>query len=242
MDSIAPLFAGLTGLDYVVIALVGLFAISGLMRGFTQEALSLSGWIAAILVVRFLHEPATAWATPKTGGEASAAILSFIILFFGTIIAGRAIASAAGGFARRSAIGPLDRLLGGGFGAVKGVILASAGFLLLGFATSVFSDTRSAPAWMATSRSTPLLRLTSAIMVGWVKEADLNAPEFPDMPILPGMPPEASPRERLRDERDLPPGHPAENQTTHGGYAPADREALDALLDKAAQAGEEVRI
>lgn len=254
MDALFP--AGLSGFDYAVILLVGLLTLLGLMRGFTHEALSLAGWIAAIVVVRFFHEPATMWAAPRTGGEASAAILMFLLLFFGTVLTARAIATAAGGMAKRSVVGPFDRLLGGGFGALKGVILASIIFLLVGFATSVFNADRSAPRWMAESRTTPLLMLASGLMVGWVKEADLampdmpGMPQMPDMPLLPGLPrppgdmaPGDLPPGHPSLEEAFPPGHPmrggAEGQ---GGYSAQDRQALDALLDEAAKAGEEVEI
>ena len=102
----------LNGFDWVVVSLVGILALFGLVRGFTQEALSLAAWVGAAIVVRFFHKPATMWLAPHVGGESWGAIIAFIGLFFGTVFVARMIAGAAGGYARRSGLGPLDRLLG----------------------------------------------------------------------------------------------------------------------------------
>lgn len=243
--------SGLTGFDYVVIVLVGLLALMGVMRGFTHEALSLAGWVAAILVVRFFHEPATIWAAGFTGGKATAAILAFVVLFFGTVLFARLLATAAGGLAKRSPIGPLDRVLGGGFGAVKGVILSAVLFLLVGFGTGVFSNDRVPPEWLRESRARPLLQITADVMVGWVAELNEGRLGLPGMPAIPGLPP------GLDGRQGLPPGHPmvpdgfdprralppgVGGRIERGGYTAAEREALDRLLDEAASQGEEVAI
>lgn len=204
----------LTGFDYVVLTLIGLLALMGFVRGLTYEALSLCAWIAGAIVVRFFHEPATMWLAPRTGGEASGAIIAFLLLFFGTVIIGRIIAGAVGGAARRSSLGAMDRVLGLGFGAVKGVILASILFLLVQFGTGLFDSQRRMPAWLMEARVTPLLQMSASAMVGWVR--DLND----------GM--EMAPTARPRNTP--PPDAPADTGSEHG-YSDEDRKALDKLLD-----------
>ncbi len=221
-----PDLAAFTGFDYVVLTLILLFAIGGLMRGFTQEAFSLAGWIAAAVVVRFFHEDATAWLAPRTGGEASGAIIAFLLLFFGTLILGRILATTVGGATRRSAIGPIDRVLGLGFGAVKGVILASALFLLTQFGTGLFDPERSPPQWLTESRSAPLLGLSADAMVGWVHELQKADGKI----AIPGLP-EGHP---MVEPDALPPGFDPRTLPSQerGGYSAEDREALDKLLEK----------
>lgn len=235
-----------TAFDWVVVALVGLMAIGGLVRGFTHEAISLAGWILAIVVVRLFHEQATNWLMPKTGGEATAAIIAFVALFFGTAFLARLAAGAAGGFARRSLLGPMDRILGLGFGALKGVILASAMFLLTQFATGLFDAEQEPPEWLTQSRSAPLLSLSANAMVGWVKELDAKTDSGVGIGLPPGIgiPPGVDPR------GELPPGHPdiAEpgylppGAIPQGSYSPEDRDALDKLLEEGAKSGEQVSI
>lgn len=226
---------GFTGFDWVVVSLVGLLGIAGLMRGFTQEALSLAGWIIAIVVVRMFHQDATLWLAPRVGGDASGAIIAFLLLFFGTVFAGRLIAGAAGGFAKRSLLGPMDRLLGLGFGALKGLILSSVLFLLAQFATGLFDPDQQLPDWLVESRTAPILSLSADAMVGWVKELQDDKAggfELPEgMTLPPGV---------------LPPGHPPLEDPAAGGpdegYSAEDRRALDELLEEGAKNGEQVEI
>lgn len=231
-----------TGFDWVVISLVGLLGVAGLLRGFTQEALSLAGWIGAIVVVRLFHQDVTLWLAPRVGGDAAGAIVGFLLLFFGTVIAARLIAGAAGGFAKRSALGPMDRVLGLGFGAVKGVILASVLFVLAEFGTGTFDPDRQSPAWLMNSRSAPILKLAANTMVGWVRELqDEKAGGF-GLPEGMTLPPGVFP------PGQLPPGHPpmpedpAAGAPDESGYSPQDRRALDQLLEEGAKNGEQVEI
>lgn len=244
------IFSTFTAFDWVVVALVGFLALGGLMRGFTHEAMSLAGWILAIVVVRLFHEQATNWLVPRTGGEPTAAIVAFIGLFFGTAFLARLAAGAAGGFAKRSLLGPMDRLLGLGFGALKGLILASALFLLTQFATGLFDVEQKPPEWLTESRSAPLLSLSANAMVGWVKEFDAKAEASAGLGLPPGMaiPPGVLPPGAV-PPRALPPGHPEvppsylpPGAVPPGSYSPEDRQALDKLLDEGAKSGEQVSI
>ena len=55
-------------------------------------------------------------------------------------------------------LGPFDRLLGGGFGALKGLLGATLFFLLANLATDmVYGPQADRPQWMTKSRTYPLL-------------------------------------------------------------------------------------
>ena len=228
-----------TGFDWVVVSLVGLLAIVGLLRGFTQEALSLAGWILGIVAVRMFHQQVTLWLAPKVGGEASGAIIAFLLLFFGTVIVAKLIAGAAGGFAKRSVLGPMDRLLGLGFGALKGLILGSVMFLLAQFSTGLFDPDQQLPEWLMDSKTAPLLGLSADAMVGWVHELQDEKAENRSFELPPGLvPPPGA----------LPPGHPelepgfASPEEPEEGYSREDRRALDELLNEGAKSGDQVEI
>ena len=239
-----------TAFDWVVVALVGFLALGGLMRGFTYEAMSLAGWILAIIAVRLFHEQATNWLLPKTGSEATAAIIAFVALFFGTAFLARLAAGAAGGFAKRSLLGPMDRILGLGFGALKGLILASAMFLLTQFATGLFDADAEPPEWLTHSRSAPLLSLSANAMVGWVKDFDAASDASAGLGLPPGIIPPGMSPPGAKPRGELPPGHPDVEQPAYlppgaipqGSYSPEDRDALDKLLDEGAKSGEQVSI
>jgi membrane protein required for colicin V production len=228
-----------TGFDWVVVSLVGLLALAGLLRGFTQEALSLAGWILGIVAVRMFHQPVTFWLAPKAGGEASGAIIAFLLLFFGTVIVARLIAGAAGGLARRSVLGPMDRLLGVGLGVLKGLILGSVMFLLAQFSTGLFDPDQRLPDWLMESRTAPLLGLSADAMVGWVHELQDDKARSRGFELPPGLvpPPGALPPDHPEIDPEF--GAPAEPEY---GYSREDRRALDELLNEGAKSGEQVDI
>jgi membrane protein required for colicin V production len=80
------------------------------------------------------------------------------------------IARRLGNTARRSVIGPVDRVLGGGFGMLKGLIGATLFFLLANLATDlVYGPEAERPEWMTSSRTFPLLNASGRAIVDWVE-------------------------------------------------------------------------
>ena len=115
----------LTALDIIVLLLVGGGMVFGFMRGFVCEVLSLLAWVAAIVALKFLHAPLTAMLLEPIGTWPGAAVLAFAAIFGIVFIGGKFIARRIGNATKRSVVGPVDRVLGGGFGALKGLIGAS---------------------------------------------------------------------------------------------------------------------
>lgn len=159
----------MTGLDIAVLALLGIAAILGAVRGFVQETLSLIAWVLAVLAVKFFHTPLTLVLEGPVGTAAGAAVAGFLLLFGGTFLLGRLLAGALGKRTRQSVLGPVDRVLGLGFGALKGLLAATLAFL----AVTVVDDLigggpRNRPLWLRDSRTYPLLNATSRAMVDWL--------------------------------------------------------------------------
>lgn len=163
--------AALTGLDILVLLIVGAAAIFGFLRGFVSEVMSLAAWVLAILAVKFAHQPVAAALVGPVGTDTGASVLAFALIFGVTFIGARMIGGRLGTASRRSLLGPIDRLLGFGFGAVKGLVAASLAFL---FASLMFDTLHGAakprPGWMTASRTYPLLRASSAALVDFVQK------------------------------------------------------------------------
>ncbi len=160
---------GLTALDIVVILLVGGGAVLGLMRGFVTEVLSLFAWGAIVIAVRLFHGPVTVILAGIVGTTAGAAVLAFAIVAGATYFAGRLVANAVGSRTRTSILGPIDRALGFGFGALKGIIFASLLFLLIVLVTdTIGGGPARRPTWITTSRTYPVLTFTSAGIADFV--------------------------------------------------------------------------
>jgi membrane protein required for colicin V production len=169
----------LTALDIVVLLAVAGSAILGILRGFVTEVLSLFAWIAIVAVLKLFHVPLAAMLTPVIGTVSGAAVAAFALIAGVTYIGGRLVANAIGKRTRTSILGPVDRALGFGFGALKGLILASLAFLL----TTLVLDTMRGgpshrPSWMTTSRTYPLLNATSASIADFVDRRRRGLPVF----------------------------------------------------------------
>ena len=161
----------MTALDIFVILVVGGAALVGFVRGFAHEVLALFAWIVAIVALKLFHEPLGARLVDSVGTEAGAAVLAFALLFVPTYIAVKLFAKAVGGRTRRSVLGPVDRILGGGFGRVKGLLGATLFFLLANLATDmVYGGNAARPQWMTRSQTYPLLNASGRAVVDWVEE------------------------------------------------------------------------
>ncbi len=169
----------LTALDIIVLIAVGGAAVLGLWRGFVTEVLSLMAWIFVVFALKVAHAPLTELLVGGVGTASGAAVLAFAILAGGTYFGGRMVANAVGRRTRTSVLGPIDRGLGFGFGALKGLVLASLGFLLV---VLVYDTLGGGPAgrpqWMVTSQTYPLLNSTSASIADLVDRRRRGEPLF----------------------------------------------------------------
>ena len=152
----------LTALDIIVLILVGGGAVLGFSRGLVQEVTTLLAWVAAIAAVRFFHPVVTDFATPWVGTAGGAAVLAFALLFGGVFLLVKWSARAMGRRSRASLVGGFDRGLGAGFGAVKGLMIAAIGFLVVTLLYDMGYGAVQRPAWMTDSRTYPALSATSA--------------------------------------------------------------------------------
>src|SRR6185503_8149315 len=118
----------MTVFDIIALFIVGVAAVGGFMRGFVQEVLSLAAWILAVFAIRYLHTDLTGFIDTYIGTTTTAALLAFALLLLIPYAAMKLIAAKLGQASRNSIIGPIDRVLGFGFGTVKGVIIVVIAF------------------------------------------------------------------------------------------------------------------
>ena len=154
----------LTALDILVLTLVGGSAVLGFMRGLVQEVTTLLAWILAILAVRFFHPMVTDLLSGWVSAPGGAAMLAFVILFGGVFGLAKWGSRAMGQRSRASIVGGFDRGLGAGFGAVKGLIVATIGFMIATLLYDIGYGNAQRPAWLTDSRSYPALSATSQAM------------------------------------------------------------------------------
>jgi membrane protein required for colicin V production len=170
---------GLSGLDIAVLLGVGAAAALGWWRGFVTEVLSLLAWVLVIFALKALHTPVTSMLTAIVGTSSGAAILAFALIAGIAYFGGRMLARAMGKRTKQSILGPLDRAMGFGFGALKGLILASLAFLLLVLVyDTIDGGPKLRPAWLTKSRTYPLLNATSAFIADFVAKRRKGQPMF----------------------------------------------------------------
>jgi len=162
----------MTALDvFVFLLLIGGGAI-GFVRGFVHEVISLLAWVVAIAMLKLFHSQL--WSGIESSfktSSAAAAVLAFALLFVPSFLIVKLLARSLGGRTRRHAVlGPFDRALGGGFGALKGLLGATLFFLLANLATDMVSGPQAErPQWMTRSRTYPLLNASGRGIVDWVQ-------------------------------------------------------------------------
>ncbi|RPF70281.1 CvpA family protein [Aurantiacibacter spongiae] len=160
----------MTGFDLIVLLVVGVAAVGGFLRGFVQEVLSLAAWVLAILAIRYLHTDLTALILDYMGSPVTAAILAFAMLLLIPYAAMKLIANLAGRQSRKSVLGPIDRVLGFGFGAVKGVIMVVIAFSLLALGYDTIWGARGRPDWISEARTYQFVDAASKAMVQIIAE------------------------------------------------------------------------
>jgi len=165
----------MTTLDIAMLLLVGGLAVRGFLAGFVTESLSLAALIVAIIAVRLFHAPGTSMLHGLIGAEYGAALIAFVLIFGLVFALGKTLAKMIGRRTKNSVLGPVDRLLGLGFGAVKGLIVATICFVLFTICYDALYGVETArPDWLRLSRAFPLLSASGSAMSEWVSENSRN--------------------------------------------------------------------
>ena len=160
----------MAGFDIIVLVIVGVCAIGGFLRGFVQEVLSLLAWGAAIIAIHYLHPDLTAAVYAFVGSPTTAAILAFAMLLLVPLAVIRFGAKWLGQKSRNSVLGPIDRVLGFGFGALKGVVITVIAFSLLVLGYDMIWGAKGRPVWIAEARSYQFVDASSKALVEIIAE------------------------------------------------------------------------
>lgn len=124
----------MSAIDIIILVIWGIFILLGVKKGFFRETLGLLGVVLGIflavigfaplskILYRLVPEiPAVLWI-----------ILSFLALFIATYFASKLLAFVLSKLSSLLLLGWMNRLLGGIAGALKGALLISLFFLILG--------------------------------------------------------------------------------------------------------------
>jgi len=160
----------MTAFDIIVLVIVAVAAVGGFLRGLVQEVLSLAAWILAACSIYYLHGSLSKFLRGFYDLDPGAGILAFALLLLIPYAAMKLIAGNVGEASRGSILGPIDRVLGFGFGAIKGALIVIFAFsvLVLGFDTVWGYKGR--PDWITQARTYPAADAFSRELVKMIGE------------------------------------------------------------------------
>jgi len=138
-------------LDWIAVALIVVSMLFGLVRGLVFEVISLVGWVVAFVVAQWFASDLAAW-LPAGDPQASWRYpLAFVLLFVAVAFGVGLMAALTRKLIAAVGLRPVDRILGGAFGAARGAVA------LLVLAVVVHLLALSDSAWWHESRSAVVL-------------------------------------------------------------------------------------
>ena len=173
----------MTGFDVAVLILVGLGAGAGFMRGFVQEFVALFSWIFVLFAIHYLHTPLTQYLVVYVHTESGAAVLAFALLLLVPYAGTKLVARWLGDASRNSSLGPIDRVLGFGFGAVKGTLIVVLGFSVLVLGYDTIWGVKGRPDWITQARTYPFVNACSDGLVKMIGERRKAAADAADSSV-----------------------------------------------------------
>ena len=145
----------MAGLDIIILVIVAVAAIGGFMRGLVQEVLSLASWIFAALAVHFLHPALTPAISSFLNSDRITPVFAFVLLLLIPYTSMKLIAANISEASEGAILGPVDRVLGFGFGAVKGALIAVFAFSVLALGFDEGWGYKGRPVWITSARTYP---------------------------------------------------------------------------------------
>ncbi|HWS97109.1 MAG TPA: CvpA family protein [Candidatus Methylomirabilis sp.] len=157
---------GLSALDWIILFVVLMNVLGAIGQGFFYELFSLAGVIAGYLIA--------AWQYPRMAGlyihyvnsEWVAEIAGFLTIFIVVVLLGGAAGKTARWAVKEVGLRWFDRLLGGLFGFLKGMVICTVVVIAL----AAFTPTSS---WLRDSRIAPFMLATGRTLI-WAAPADLR--------------------------------------------------------------------
>jgi len=142
--------------DYAILAVLAISVLVGALRGFIKEVFSLLVWATAFLVAyHFAGDVAKLMEDTVTLPSARTA-MGFTGLFVAVLLVGGLMNYLLGRLVETTGLSGTDRLLGGVFGAARGLVLIVAVLLVAGF-TPIPAD----PWWKDSSTIQRMMPLVS---------------------------------------------------------------------------------
>jgi membrane protein required for colicin V production len=151
--------------DYAILAVIAISVLVGVLRGFIKEVFSLLVWAAAFLVAYQFGGDVAAMMEDAVSLPSARSAMGFTGLFVAVLLVGGLLNYLLGRLVESTGLSGTDRLLGGAFGAARGLGLVVAVLLVAGF-TPIPADP-----WWQESRSIARLMPLVDWAASWLPES-----------------------------------------------------------------------
>ncbi len=125
--------------DYAIIAVIAISILVGVLRGFITEAFSLLVWAAAFVVAYQFGGDVAAMMENSVSLPSARTAMGFTGVFIAVLLVGGLLNYLLGRLVQSTGLSGTDRLLGGVFGAARGLALVLLA-LLVGGLTPITQD------------------------------------------------------------------------------------------------------
>jgi membrane protein required for colicin V production len=163
--------------DYAILATILISVLVGALRGFIKEVLSVLIWAAAFLVAYQYGDNLALLMADHISLPSARSVMAFAGLFIAVLLVGGLLNYLVGRLVESTGLSGTDRLLGGAFGAARGLAIVTVFLLTLGF-TPMPAD----PWWKESAliqRLLPLVRWSAAFMPQNLREHLDFSPKSP---------------------------------------------------------------
>ena len=156
--------AGMNWLDYILIAVFVVFALTSARKGFSREVIGLAAALLALVLGMWFYPMAASLVAPYTGSARVANLIGFLVVVAAVMLCGGMLGWIVSRFLRTIGLSFFDRLLGAAFGAVKGFLIAMA--VLTAFtAFGPYVDSETVSSAMVHSQIAPWILEASRVVV-----------------------------------------------------------------------------
>ena len=153
-------------LDLVLIAIVGGSVVSGFLAGFARAGVGFVAAITGVLFGFWFYGIPAAWIHKFVSSVAVSNLVGFLVVFVACVALGGLIGKLLSKLFKWTGLSWLDRLMGAGFGFVRGGLIAVA------FVSVLLAFTpRPVPAWMTGSFLLPYAIDTSNVLASLAPRA-----------------------------------------------------------------------
>lgn len=166
--------------DLILLAIIGISALLGLMRGFVGIVVGAASWLVSGWAAFQFGAPAGRWLAEGQAVKASHMLGGYILVFVSVMLLVFMLGWAARSAMESMRLSGTDRALGFGLGALRGVFFAAVLVVM-----ASFTPLPREPLWQQSA----VLPMVSPV-ASWMRSQlpDLSVPEMPALPGLDQLP------------------------------------------------------